>query len=185
MPLSAPGERNLMHSRDISVRGYHRRDGLLDIEATLTDCKPFRFNVGSERPAIAPGEPVHLMMVRMTIDQDMVIQAFEVAMEATPYHYCAGVEATYENLVGLRLGAGFLKQSSERVPGSQNCTHIRQLLTQLATVSVQTYYPLEQEKLKLMPQDQRPPPPMLNTCHGWESHRPHVKEEFPDYYTPR
>jgi hypothetical protein len=185
MPLSAPEQREPIHAREIHLNGFYRHDGLMDIEATLIDCRPFKFYVGSERPAVAPGEPIHLISVRMTIDQELTIRAFEVAMDATPYNYCSGVEQNYANMVGLRLGAGFLKEADKRVPGSQGCTHIRQLLSQLATVSVQTYYPLEREKWKRLPADQQPPPPMLNTCHGWQSHRPHIKEEFPDYYSPR
>ena len=40
MPLSPPPERELLHSRDIVLRGYRRADGLYDIEAHLTDTKP-------------------------------------------------------------------------------------------------------------------------------------------------
>ena len=39
MPLSTPQERELLHSRDIVLRGYQRADGLYDIEAQLTDTK--------------------------------------------------------------------------------------------------------------------------------------------------
>jgi hypothetical protein len=39
MPLSPPQERELLHSRDIVLRGYQRADGLYDIEAQLTDAK--------------------------------------------------------------------------------------------------------------------------------------------------
>ena len=39
MPLSEPAERNLLHLRDIQLRGYQRKDGLFDIEAYLVDTK--------------------------------------------------------------------------------------------------------------------------------------------------
>ena len=39
MPLSQPQDRELLHSRDIVLRGYRRSDGLYDIEAQLTDAK--------------------------------------------------------------------------------------------------------------------------------------------------
>src|SRR4051794_6318848 len=41
MPLSQPQDRDLLHSRDIELRGYRRADGLYDIEAKLTDTKSY------------------------------------------------------------------------------------------------------------------------------------------------
>src|ERR1700724_127118 len=43
MPLSEPHERELLHLRDIALRGYRRADGLFDIEAHLTDTKTYGF----------------------------------------------------------------------------------------------------------------------------------------------
>ena len=43
MPLSAPAPRKLEHLRDIQLRGYVREDGLVDIEAHLTDTKTYGF----------------------------------------------------------------------------------------------------------------------------------------------
>jgi hypothetical protein len=40
---SAPAARKLEHLRDISLRGYLREDGLVDIEAHLTDTKTYGF----------------------------------------------------------------------------------------------------------------------------------------------
>ena len=39
MPLSEPAAARLLHLRDISLRGYHRADGLFDIEAHIRDTK--------------------------------------------------------------------------------------------------------------------------------------------------
>ena len=44
MPLSAPADRQLLHLRDIALRGYERADGLFDIEAQLTDTKDYGYD---------------------------------------------------------------------------------------------------------------------------------------------
>ena len=61
MPLSPPQERELLHSRDIVLRGYRRADGLYDIEAQLTDTKSYGF--GQPRPRLHRGrraDPRHV-----------------------------------------------------------------------------------------------------------------------------
>jgi hypothetical protein len=69
MPLSDPAERNLLHLRDIQLRGYQRKDGLFDIEAHLVDTKSYGFN-NEGRGWIEPGEALHGMWIRMTINED-------------------------------------------------------------------------------------------------------------------
>ena len=54
MPLSTPASRDLLHLRDIQLRGYQREDGLFDIEAHLLDTKAYAFRTtiaASSRPA--------------------------------------------------------------------------------------------------------------------------------------
>jgi hypothetical protein len=60
MPLSPPPERELLHSRDIVLRGYRRTDGLYDIEAQLTDTKSYG-SANRDRGYIEAGEPIHGM----------------------------------------------------------------------------------------------------------------------------
>ena len=41
MPLPAPQPRTHLHTRSVVYRGYHREDGLWDIEAEMTDTKTY------------------------------------------------------------------------------------------------------------------------------------------------
>jgi hypothetical protein len=41
MPLPAPQARSHLHTRAVVFRGYHREDGLWDIEAALIDTKTY------------------------------------------------------------------------------------------------------------------------------------------------
>ena len=77
MPLPSPAPRKLIHTRAIACQGYEREDGLWDIEAHLTDTKSVvhtRHHGGRERQ---PGQPVHDMWLRVTIDLDMKIHEIE------------------------------------------------------------------------------------------------------------
>ena len=41
MPLSTPHSRQSIHTRTITINGYHRDDGLWDIEGRLIDIKGY------------------------------------------------------------------------------------------------------------------------------------------------
>ncbi|SAL00069.1 hypothetical protein AWB80_07779 [Caballeronia pedi] len=181
MPLSEPKARSPLHRRAITIDAFLREDNLTDIEATLVDTKPVDFRLGVERPHVAPGEAIHRISVRLTVDGSGTIRATEVAMDATPYHCCKEVERRFQ-LNGINLGAGFMRAVRERIGAADNCWHASQLLPQMATVLVQANYLAMRERIKRLPLDERPPPAMLNTCVGWQDHRPHVQQEFPDFY---
>ena len=83
MPLSPPQERELLHSRDIVLRGYRRADGLYDIEAQLTDTKSYG-SANRDRGYIHAGEPIHGMWLRLTVDEDRHIVACEAASDLPP-----------------------------------------------------------------------------------------------------
>src|SRR5690606_12405498 len=57
MPLSPPVEREPIHIRTVTCRGYRRSDGLWDIEGHLVDTKAYLFE-SRWRGTLAPGEPV-------------------------------------------------------------------------------------------------------------------------------
>ena len=85
--LGAPAPRTHVHTRAVEYRGYRREDGLWDIEAELTDTKTYAQERpdGGVRPA---GEPVHGMVIRLTVDDDMKITDVAVGMPATPFPEC-------------------------------------------------------------------------------------------------
>ncbi|MDO8776663.1 MAG: DUF2889 domain-containing protein, partial [Burkholderiaceae bacterium] len=67
MSLPTPKARTHLHTRAVVYRGYHREDGLWDIEAELTDTKTYALNF-SERGDMPPGTPIHGMAIRATVD---------------------------------------------------------------------------------------------------------------------
>jgi hypothetical protein len=187
MPLSPPAERELLHTRAIELHGYRRADGLFDIEARLTDTKSYPFS-NHDRGVIEPGIPLHGMLARMTVSDDMVITQFEAATEYGPYAICPSAAPNFARLAGLRIGRGFLKAANERVGGVHGCTHLRELLGQMGTVAFQTLYAVR---------NKRPPaadavpnatetadrPMMMGTCLAYAPDSPVVQRQWPAFYT--
>jgi len=140
MPLSKPAARELLHARDIEIRGYRRQDGLYDIEAQLTDAKSYGFS-NQDRGFVEAGEKLHHMWLRLTVNDEMQILASEAAMDRTPYTVCPQAAPNFARLAGLRIKAGFLREATRLVGGTGGCTHLRELLQQIATTAFQTVNP--------------------------------------------
>jgi len=75
-PAGQPADRERLHTRAIDINGYHRADGLYDIEAHLTDIKSFG-QTNYERGYIEAGHPVHDTRQRLPVDETMHIRALE------------------------------------------------------------------------------------------------------------
>lgn len=140
MPLTPPFERALLHTRSIEINGYERSDGLYDIEAHLTDRKSFG-QANHDRGYIEPGEPIHDMWLRLTLDGQMLVKAVEAVSDKTPYALCPTAAPNFSRLVGMRIKAGFLREANRVVGGTIGCTHLRELLQQMATTAFQTINP--------------------------------------------
>lgn len=141
MPLSPPVEREPRHHRRITCDGYRRSDGLWDIEAHLVDTKPFEL-ANRDRPGgrIEPGEPLHEMWLRVTVDETLLIHAVEAVTDAGPFAICPRITGNFRRLEGERIGPGWRRRVRELLGGTEGCTHLRELLTPLATTAFQTIY---------------------------------------------
>lgn len=180
MPLSPPQDRELLHSRDITLRGYHRADGLIDVEAHLTDTKTYGFD-SEGRGRIAAGEPLHEMWLRMTVDEDMTIVGCEAVTDHGPYAICPAAAPNFASLAGITIKPGFLREAAQRVGGTRGCTHLRELLQQVATVAFQTLYPVRERRDAERKPETRPA--LLNSCLAYSTDGPVVQQRWPEFYT--
>ncbi len=146
MPLSPPAARQHLHTRTITMQGFEREDGLYDIEAHLVDTKTYGFD-SQDRGRVEAGEPLHGMWVRLTVGEDMVIRACEAVSDHTPYRICPEVTPNFARLAGVSVGPGFNRAVKERVGGPLGCTHLREVLAQMATVAYQTIGPRRWRRL--------------------------------------
>jgi hypothetical protein len=178
MPLPPSAQREPLHERRIECRGFKRADGLWDIEAHLTDTKSYAFP-NTERGTIEPGEPVHEMWLRLTVDDDLVVKAVAAVMDATPYRICPEIEPAHAALVGHRIGPGWSQTVRRLLGGTKGCRHLLELLGPVATVAFQTIVPLKSR----LAADPDAKPPHLDTCHAMASDGEVVKRHYPKFYT--
>ena len=186
MPLPTPAQRQHIHTRKIDFAGYERDDGMFDIEAHLTDTKSYAFS-NNWRGNIEPGVPIPGMWLRVTIDDQFVVQDVEASTDHSPFAMCPDITPAYKALKGLTMGPGWRQAVRQKVGGIQGCTHLTELLFPMATVAIQTIRPLQNHRRKLADSDSRRSagkPFVLNTCHAWAEFSPVVKENAPDYYVP-
>lgn len=176
MPLSPPAPRQKLHTRAIVLEGFRREDGLFDIEARLDDTKTYPF-ANEDRGEIAPGEKLHGMLMRLTIDEDMVVVACEANTEFGPYTVCPAITPNFANLAGLRIGPGWTRRVKEVVGGVKGCTHLVELLGPMATVAFQTLVVVRRKKAAVA----SGPPALLNTCHAYAADGPVVARRWPAY----
>ena len=198
MPLSAPAAREKQHTRSIEINGYRRDDGLYDIEANLTDVKTFG-QTNYDRGFIPEGEPIHDMWLRLTIGEGMEIVGCEAVSDLTPYRMCPTAAPNFARLVGMRIKAGFLRDANHAVGGPVGCTHLRELLQQMATTAFQTINPARVRK-EMRAEGTTPPlgsdvvdaritekmggpPKILNTCLAYSADGPLVRRRWPHLYT--
>jgi hypothetical protein len=143
---------------------------------------------------IEPGEPLHDMWLRVTIDEDMTIRGCEAVTEQGPFSICQDGARHFDRLVGLSIQPGFLREANARVGGIDGCTHLRELLQQIGTTAYQTLWPVrmrraEARRHRLAEQGlsreaiaRDANPELLNTCYAYADTRETVKRRWPHLY---
>ena len=175
MPLSPPAARAPLHTRETVFRGYRRDDGLWDIEAELRDAKTAPFTI-EDSGTWQAGQPLHGMAIRLTVDEATVVHAIEVAMDHVPHAACPQAAAPMQRLVGCRLGRGWRRSIEQHLGGIQGCTHLRELLFNMATAAFQTMVDV------MVPSDPESPPPHLGKCMSWDFDGPLVARRYPKFH---
>jgi hypothetical protein len=176
-PSDTPPTRTPLHTRTLRLDGYARPDGGIDVEARLADVK--HYDLENAGRALRAGDPMHDMHVTMTVDDAGTITAFEARTLSGPHPLCQVGAANFARLVGLSVGRGFLKAAAERVGGTEGCTHLRELLQQMATVAFQSQR--ESRVTRYADPDRRPA--LIDTCAAWSSAGDWVRVRFPAHYT--
>ncbi|WP_240787161.1 DUF2889 domain-containing protein [Ramlibacter rhizophilus] len=172
-----------MHTRTVAYHGFRREDGLWDIEAELTDTKPFELGLYRPKPLPA-GAPVHHLAIRLTLDDEFVVRDIVSALDATPFGECAQAGPPLAGLVGARVASGWRKAIDEAIGGTRGCTHLRELLANMATVAFQTI-PAGQARLRQLAGEPEPvsdrPPFHVGGCITWDANGPTVQRHYPQF----
>lgn len=175
--LPIPSPRKQIHTRETTFLGFQREDGLYDIEAHLIDNKPEDFSLPNGQSWKA-GVPIHNMWIRLTINDQFQIVDIVAHMNNYPLEECPQSILNIRNLIGIRLGKGWRKAIEEHMGGIKGCTHIRELLFNMATAAFQSIPGQisfgSSEKM----------PAYLDQCHGWDIKGPAVLKYYPKFYKP-
>jgi hypothetical protein len=182
--MSTPARKPL-HTRRITYEGFLREDGLFEMEAELVDTKGEVLHL-IERGPVEPGEPVHHMRARVAFDDAMKVVDAEAWMDSSPFPDCAAATAPMRRLVGASIGRGWRKSLDEAMGGVAGCTHLRELLTGLATAAIQTAFGHAEERRRQagapLPSPQEPPPYYMGKCKSWDFDGPVMKRVMPAFY---
>jgi hypothetical protein len=184
MGLPEPASREKKHRRCIECEGFLRDDGLWDIEARVVDTRTYdcTYDEFHRDGLIRAGEPVHDMWLRLTIDLDFEIHEVQAASVHTPFSICPRATEAMRDLVGLRIGSGWIRQARERIGTSRSCTHLMDLLGPLAATAYQTLHAALEEREAAQPTRTRPP--ILDTCLALSSSGEVVRNLWPEFYRP-
>lgn len=183
LPAAVP--RRPIHTRRISFEGFLRDDGLWDIDCELSDTKAMAIEM-RERGLLPPGEPVHLLRVRLTIDDSFTIRDVQSAAAKVPYRECHVAAADpMRKLVGLTMGPGWRKKIEGAIGGVAGCTHLRELVFNAATAAFQMipHYRELEAGSDVAPGSQSSQPPFyMGQCMTWAFDGPVVQRIAPQFH---
>ena len=189
MSLSPASPRQHLHTRAVTYRGFLREDGLWDIDCTLSDTKSVDIHM-RERGVLPAGEPIHLLRVRLTVDDSLTIRAVQAGAIATPFDECQlPADAPMQKLVGLKMGPGWRKAIEGAIGGVGGCTHLRELVFNAATAAFQMipHYRATQggRKDDMEGMNAGKPPFYMGQCMTWAFDGPVVQRLAPQFYRIR
>ncbi len=177
MPLPPPEcAREASHQRSITITAYARSDGLWDIEGHLTDAwtKP----VPRADGMLPPGEPMHSMRLRLTVDPSATVVAAHAVTEAGPYDAaCGAIAPDYSRLVGVRVARGWRDAIRRLFGRTAGCTHMNELAGVMGSAVLQAMW-------EVMTQDADTQPFSIDGCHALKSSGPQVAKFFPRWHKP-
>ena len=175
--------RERLHTRSVEFNGYRRSDGLWDIEAELKDSRHYDTQV-PEKGFLPAGEALHHMTIVATLDDQLVVKAITARMLSTPFTICSEIQDSLQAMEGAQIGAGWRRAVSDRLGEARSCTHLRELLVNLATAALQTiptWHGQQRQRLGLV-SDERPL--YLGQCHAWRVDGPVVRKHLPQFHQP-
>ena len=149
----------------------------------MVDTKTYAFPNEDRGGAIQPGDPLHDMWIRLTVDDQFRIHNVEARTDGSPFGLCPAITDRYQKLIGARIGPGWSLKLRELFSGINGCTHMTELLGPVATTMLQAVYGKRYDEDDAKAPEDRSPPSVLNTCHALASDSSVVKKRWPRAYT--
>ncbi len=168
-----------LHKRSVTVEVFERADGLWDLDAELIDTKAYTFPLSNGSEHLA-GQPVHHMLLRITVNSDYLIVDAGVHYKAAPYAVCDTIAQSYQKLIGLNLIRGFRHEVRARLAGKHGCTHVTELTNVLPTAAIQGIAARQRRFERGQEQETRPF--YIDGCHALRADGVVVREHYPKWY---
>ncbi len=178
--MSDPVSREHIHTRQIHCQGFLRDDGLWDIEGEMIDTKTYSFE-NKDRGTVNSGDPVHRMLLRLTVDDNLKVHDVEAVTENGPYTICGNITPALKGLIGASIKPGWRREVIKNFGATQGCTHLTDmLLGPMAVTAFQTIFPARARRHAANPSGKKPF--LLDTCHALASDGPVVERDWPEFY---
>ena len=184
MALPPPSPRKLSHTRTVVYSGFEREDGFWDIEAALTDVKTYPFIIPSQGPK-EPGHPIHGLSIRLKVDNQLKIHDVTTDMAHIPHPECDQAPSGMHRLIGSTLGGGWRKTIEAQIGGVEGCTHLREMLFNMATVAFQTIphaIQYRKDQAGIPREIPTTPPPYVGKCKTWTFEGALVNRYYPMFF---
>lgn len=175
-------EREELHQRRITLAFYRRSDGLYEVEGRLVDTKAHAFRRQLADTDSPPGAALHDILVRLVVDDTLLVHGAAATMTTTPFGVCVGAEQTLSPLVGMRMGAGWNKRVREKLGGAASCTHIVELLGPMATTVQQGLAPQRMALLNDPAQGEALRRSKVDSCFAYAAKREVVARLWPQLH---
>jgi hypothetical protein len=171
-------DREELHHRQVDLRFYKRTDGLFEVEGCLRDTKTEPFRCLTATQDTAPGSAIHDIVVTVVLDDSMVVHDARAQMRTTPFSRCSGAAETLAPLRGLRMAAGWNRQVRERLGGAASCSHVVEMLGQLATTAYQGLAPHRLARIDL-PESEPQRRAKVDSCYAFAAQGELVAQLWP------
>ena len=123
---ATPATPDILYDRDVRTRLYRHDPDTIRAVATLQD------------DSFGPGgfATVHDMVLSALIDEaTLTIVSVEADMSGHPHGSCPMTLRHMDQLVGLRVGAGFFRELRARFGGNRSCNHLHTMAQHIGTVT--------------------------------------------------
>jgi hypothetical protein len=156
-------------------------NGLWEVDARLVDTKTR--NAAMAAGIRRAGEPVHEMLLRLVVDEQLnIIEAGSETLWMPYPAQCAEHGDAYSRLVGLNLLQGFRAAVKERLGGILGCTHLTEMTQVLPTAVIQAFAGEVIDHPRTTPSSARY---RSNRCHGAaRRRRRRCRTYYPRWYRP-
>ena len=109
---------------------------------------------------------------------------------SAPYKICSNANFKIKSLIGETIGPGWKNKINKLIGNIEGCTHVRELLVSMATVSFQTVYGEKSKRTReAINKGEKNPypigisrPSLLNTCYAFDERSEVTKKQWPEYW---